>query len=62
MFFIYYILIRNYVSLYRVKMCEFAEVSNGNGMRERARNCSDLLSLNPISGHKSDPAKRIIVT
>lgn len=43
-------------------MCEFAEVSNGNGMHERARNCSDLLSLNPISGHKSDPAKRIIVT
>lgn len=44
-------------------MCEFAEeVSNGNGMRERTQNRSDLLSLNPISGHKFGPAKRIIVT
>lgn len=44
-------------------MCEFAEeVSNGNGMCQLAQNRSDLLSLNPISGHKSGPAKRIIVT
>lgn len=29
---------------------------------ERVRNRLDLLSLNPISGHKSSRAKRIIVT
>jgi len=44
-------------------MCEFAEeVWSGRRMRARPKPGSDLLSLNPISGHKSGHAKRIIVT